>query len=159
MFPVLNAIPDDESLYLGAFTEFCRSCLPGSSLPPSFQQIVHNHTAVHRQVGPGITSDRGTARESRPQTGGPLVWELEASQPQRGFTTKPGVAGLRRTPGTGPRNVQNPEGVPQHGHHSLMRYRHNELWNPVGVQIAGQPFLGCAVVTATPGFVVKPRWG
>jgi len=83
-----------------------------------------------------------------------------AIQPGTGFTTKPGVAGLRRTPGTGPRNVQNPDGVPQHGHHSLIKYcSSSELWNPVGVRIARQIFLGCAVVMATPGFVVKSRWG
>ena len=39
----------------------------------------------------------------------------------------------------------------------ITRYRSSsELWNPVEVRIAGQIFLGCAVVTATPGFVVEP---
>jgi hypothetical protein len=44
---------------------------------------------------------------------------------------------LRRTPGTRTVNVQNPGGVPQHGHHSSIRYCSSELWNPAGVRIAG----------------------
>ena len=34
------------------------------------------------------------------------------------------------------------------------------MWNPVGVRrVLFVFFLGCAVVTATPGFVAPPRWG
>ena len=78
--------------------------------------------------------------------------------PGTGFTTKPGVAALRRTPGKTIEISSNPNGVPQRpmlAHKICIREVEPRWgsWGSVGV------FLGCAVVTATPGFAVKPRWG
>jgi|GEM_PF-2295011 hypothetical protein len=78
---------------------------------------------------------------------------LSTSSPQRSFTAKPGVAALRRTPGKKTEISPNPNGVPQRP----MPPRKTCIcdveprwgsWGFVGA------FLGCAVVTATPGFVV-----
>ena len=79
-------------------------------------------------------------------------------QPGTGFTTKPGVAALRRTPGKEVESVPNPNGVPQR----VMPGRKNRICvvEPRRDSKVFVPFfLGCAVVTAAPGFVVKPRWG
>jgi len=79
-------------------------------------------------------------------------------QPGTGFTTQPGVAALRRTPGIGIGIDPNPNGVP---HPPIPEPQSAfAMWNPVGVRrVLLVFFLGCAVVTATPGCVVKPHWG
>ena len=87
-----------------------------------------------------------------------LLEENRVIQPGTGFTTEPGVAALRRTPGQEIRVAPNPNGVPQR----LMPEHNNRIcdveprWGSKGFVPF---FLGCAVGTATPGFVVKPRWG
>ncbi len=78
-----------------------------------------------------------------------------AIQPQRGFTTKPGVAAVRRTPGMAIGKSVNPEGVPQSSNPDLGRIV-EPRW---GSARFGRLFLGCAVFTATPGFVVEPLSG
>ena len=81
-----------------------------------------------------------------------------AIEPGTGFITKPGVAALRRTPGKEIEMAPNPNGVPQR----LMPEPKNRICDvePRWGSMALVPLcLGCAVVTATPGFVVKPRWG
>ena len=78
-------------------------------------------------------------------------------KPGTGFTTKPGVAALRRTPSKEIEITPNPNGVPQR----LMPAPRNRIcdveprWGSIGFV---PRFLGCAGVTATRGFVVKPRW-
>ena len=84
--------------------------------------------------------------------------EYRVIQPGTGFTTEPGVAAVRRTPGQEIRVAPNPNGVLQR----LMAEHNNRIcdveprWGSKGFVPF---FLGCAVGTATPGFVVKPRWG
>jgi hypothetical protein len=78
--------------------------------------------------------------------------------PGTSFTTKPGVAALRRTQGRKIEISPNPNEVPQR----LMLARKTRIrdveprWGSWGSVVV---FLGCAVITATPGFAVKPRWG
>ena len=76
-------------------------------------------------------------------------------QPGTGFTTKPGVDALRRTPGNKMEISPNPNGVPQRPMLARKtRIRDVEpRWGSWGSVVV---FLGCAVVTATPGFAVKP---
>ena len=78
-----------------------------------------------------------------------------AIQPQRGFTTKPGVAAVRRTPGMSVFHAVNPERVPQRSN-AVNRRIVEPRW---GSARSGRLFLGCAVFTATPGFVVEPLSG
>ncbi len=61
-------------------------------------------------------------------------------QPGTGFTTKPGVAALRRTPGCEIGTVLYPNGVPQ----SAMPEQKavSVMWNPVGVQSPCMVFPG-----------------
>ena len=78
-----------------------------------------------------------------------------AIQPQRGFTTQPGVAAVRRPPGIGVWKPVNPEGVPQSANPDRRRIV-KPRW---GLARFGRLYLGCAVFTATPGFVVEPLSG
>ena len=55
-------------------------------------------------------------------------------QPGTGFTTKPGVAAVRRTPGQEMGIAPNPNGVPQLRMLNLKRKMVLAMWNPVGVQ-------------------------
>ena len=84
-----------------------------------------------------------------------LFTSAPAIQPQRGFTTKPGVAAVRRTPGLAIGKAMNPEGVPQRSN-AVNRRIVEPRW---GSAHSGRLFLGCAVFTATPGFVVEPLSG
>lgn len=78
--------------------------------------------------------------------------------PGTSFTAKPGVAALRRTLGEKRRTHRTPSGVPQRP----MLARKTRIcdveprWGSWGLVAI---LLGCAVVTATPDFAVKPRWG
>ena len=86
-------------------------------------------------------------------------------EPGTGFTTKPGVAALRRTPGKGIGIDPNPNGVP---HPPILEPKQAfAMWNPVGVRRVlfffpgvrrchGDPRLCCK----TPlGFVYENRNG
>ena len=81
-----------------------------------------------------------------------------AIQPGTGSTTKPGVAAFRRTPGK--KMVISPN--PKRGSTTCdarTKNSHLGCGTPLGFMGFVGVLLGCAVVTATPGFVVKPRWG
>ena len=80
-------------------------------------------------------------------------------QPGTGFTTQPGVVALRRTPGTGIGNVQNPGGVPQSAAAILQYLNQNEIGavEPrLGFGAISISLPGVRRIAATPGFDVKP---
>ena len=129
--------------------------------------MVKSEVVVFRPKGPAvhIAWPSGPGKASQNPLSGPtgnavkdFLEQNRAIQPGTGFTTKPGVAALRRTPGTEIQIAPNPNGVPQrfmHGRMNHICYVEPRRGSNVFVPF----FLGCAVVTATPGFVVKPRWG
>ena len=156
-------------------------CLPMSQALPATQPnrsrgvpaarvyriVAKSGVVFFRPKGPAIQiawpSGPGKLHQNAPSgpTGNAVKGFLEqnrAIQPGTGFTTKPGVAALRRTPGTEIQIAPNPNGVPQR----FMPGRMNRICDVEprrGSKVFVPFFLGCAVVTATPGFVVKPRWG
>ncbi len=80
--------------------------------------------------------------------------ENSAIQPGTGFTTQPGVDAQQRTPGSSCSLAPNPNGVPQANDRSLIIVEPRwGSWDSIWF------YLGCAVFTATPGFVVKPLSG
>ena len=84
--------------------------------------------------------------------------------PGTGYTTKPGVAALRRTPGDGTEKGRTPTGF-----HNGVRKTTGVVWNPVGVQSQfatfpgvrrwhGDPRLCCATPLGSIA-IVRLRWG
>jgi len=79
-----------------------------------------------------------------------VAWKQNAIEPGTGFTTKPGVAATRRTPGCDDSDISNPNGV-SHGRLRMpgtivephSGFKHRTLFGTQGAPLHRDPGLCC----------------
>ena len=96
-----------------------------------------------------------------------VAWKQDAIEPVTGFTTKPGVAATRRTPGFDDSDISNPNGV-SHGRLRMPRtivephsgFKHRTLFETQGAPLHGDPRLCCVTPLGflKQGFAILFLW-